>query len=179
MWKHNAFGDIVKQDQDFIGHVAYSLYKDKKVKWIKDYKENKGSFPTVDEIHDFFTAFHSSEASIKKFREDAERMLNEYFLHSYAAELDTYKEEVKNEAIIQKIHKPWLVSIRESVLASLISAALIAVGSTMYWLNFERTNMEKKLVSMDAMQKELLDKLSHSPQPIQTDTLQTKATTKQ
>ncbi|EOB4245196.1 hypothetical protein ACIL2N_000960 [Vibrio metschnikovii] len=162
MWKHNAFGDIVKQDQDFIGHVAYSLYKDKKVKWIKKYKEEKGSFPTDDEIHDFFTSFHSSESSIKKFREDAERMLNEYFLHSYAAELDAYKEEVKNEAIIRKIHKSFFVSIRESVAASLISAALIAAASTAYWLNFERTNMEEKLAVMETMQKELLNKLMHN-----------------
>lgn len=162
MWKHNAFGDIVKQDQDFIGHVAYSLYKDKKVKWIKTYKEKKGRFPTDEEIHDFFTYFHSSESSIKKFREDAERMLNEYFYHSYAAELDSYKEEVKNEAIIRKIHKSFFASIKESVVASFISAILIAVGSTAYWLNFERTNMEEKLAVMETMQKELLNKLMHN-----------------
>lgn len=161
MWKHNAFGDIVQQDQDFIGHVAYSLYKDKKVKWIKDYKERQQRYPTDDEIHNFFTSFHSSEESIKKFREDAERMLNEYFYHSYASELDIYKEEVKNEAIIQKIHKPLMVSIKESVLASLISAALIAVTSTAYWLNFEKTNMEDKLTAMETMQKELIEKLAN------------------
>ncbi|EJX7569996.1 hypothetical protein V9K24_001993 [Vibrio cholerae] len=174
MWKHNAFGDIVKQDQDFIGHVAYSLYKDKKVKWIKNYKEKQGRFPTDDEIHDYFTSFHSSEENIKKFRDDAERMLNEYFLHSYAAELDSYKEELKNEAIIEKINKPLLVSIKESVIASLISAALIAIGSTAYWLNFEKTNMEKKLTAMETMQKELIDKLSLSAIPNQTSAQQTK-----
>ncbi|EPM7943095.1 hypothetical protein ACTQ8U_000784 [Vibrio fluvialis] len=178
MWKHNAFGDIVKQDQDFVGHVAYSLYKDKKVKWIKDYKEKQQRYPTDDEIHNFFTAFHSSEESIKKFREDAERMLNEYFLHSYAAELDSYKEEVKNEAIIQKIHKPWMVSIRESVLASLISAALIAIGSTAYWLNFQKTNMEEKLTAMETMQRELIDKLTHSSQSVQTNPLKERTVTK-
>ncbi|HAS6018120.1 TPA: hypothetical protein ACGUVV_004308 [Vibrio vulnificus] len=149
MWKHNAFGDIVKEDKDFVGHVAYSLYKDKKVKWIKDYHNKNGDYPDPKDIHDFFTSFHSSKESIDKFREDAERMLNEYIDFSFSEELAAYKEAVKDEAIVKAVHKPFKVSVWENLASGLIASFITAFFSLGLWLYTEMKTEQRRADLID------------------------------
>lgn len=144
MWAHNTYGDMVEGDGDFVGFVAYSLYKEQKVKWIKAHKAKTGKFPTSDEIHDFFTHYQSSPDCVAKYREDAERMLNDYFDFCFSEELNVYKETVKEEAIVQRVHKPFKVSVWENLAAGLIASFITIVLSMTFWLYSEMKSSERR-----------------------------------
>ncbi|HCG5937828.1 hypothetical protein ACSTLF_16245 [Vibrio parahaemolyticus] len=163
MWKHNTFGDIIEEEGDFVGYVAYALYKEQKVKWIHAYKDKTGEYPTPTQIEVYFNTFHSSQDCINKFRADAERMLNEYIDFSFSEELEAYQEVVKEEEIVQAVHKPFKVAVWENLTAALIASAIIAVGSVMYWQNFEREAMESKIKILENSQQELLTEISSRP----------------
>ncbi|MFA0438620.1 hypothetical protein AB4560_01605 [Vibrio sp. 10N.222.51.C12] len=160
MWKHNTFGDIIEEEGDFVGYVAYALYKEQKVKWIHNYKDTNGDFPTPTQIETYFNSFHSSQDCIDKFREDAERILNEYIDFSFSEELDAYREHVKNEAIVQQVHKPFSKSVWENLTAALLASAIIATGSILYWQSFEKKEMERRLAVLETSQ-------TQQPTPLQ------------
>ncbi|MBY7883431.1 hypothetical protein [Vibrio fluvialis] len=146
MWNHNSFGDIVEGDGDFVGYVAYSLYKSRKVDWIKHYKEQHGDFPDVDVIKDF-TSFHSKPDQIQKLRNEAEVMLNEYFDFSFSEELNQHKQallesellsffgskfDVTNTAIKRTKKKFW-VCVGENIVATLMASLIIVGISFLLW----------------------------------------------
>ncbi|MBY8212910.1 hypothetical protein KW517_02620 [Vibrio fluvialis] len=134
MWNHNSFGDIVEGDGDFVGYVAYSLYKAEKVKWIHNFKERSGNFPTPTQIDEYFTSFHSSADCVSKYRDDAERMLNDYFNYSFSEELHTYKESLKDEKIIQTLDKTFWSSVRENVASGVVASVITAGLTGILWL---------------------------------------------
>lgn len=52
--KYNyIFNQLVKDENDFVGYVAYTLYKQNKVAHITKVKEDKGSAPTDEELREW------------------------------------------------------------------------------------------------------------------------------
>ena len=68
MWKHNIFDDMIEDENDFVGKVAYSLYKQEKVAWVKHFNTQNSDYPTEDEIQKFFHVPSARPESIKRFR---------------------------------------------------------------------------------------------------------------
>ncbi|MEZ8060480.1 MULTISPECIES: hypothetical protein [Vibrio] len=144
MWKHNTFGDIIEEEGDFVGYVAYALYKEQKVKWIHNYKDTTGDYPTPTQIETYFNSFHSSQDCIDKYREDAERMLNEYIDFSFSEELEAYQEAVKEEAIVQAVHKPFWTGVKENVVAGIVASVITGTISIGLWLHSEMKSAERR-----------------------------------
>lgn len=149
MWKHNTFGDIIEEEGDFVGYVAYALYKEQKVKWIHAYKEKTGDYPTPSQIETYFNTFHSSPDCIHKFRQDAERMLNEYIDFSFSEELAAYQESVKEEAIVKAVHKPFWTGVKENVVAGIVASLLTGSLSIGLWLHSEMKSAERRADLID------------------------------
>ncbi|NVJ61835.1 MAG: hypothetical protein HWE27_15690 [Gammaproteobacteria bacterium] len=149
MWKHNTFGDIIEEEGDFVGYVAYALYKEQKVKWIHAYKDKTGEFPTPTQIEIYFNTFHSSQDCIDKFRDDAERMLNEYIDFSFSEELQAYQEAVKDEAIVQAVHKPFWTGVKENVVAGIVASVITGIISIGLWLHSEMKSAERRADLID------------------------------
>ena len=149
MWSHNSFGDIVEGDGDFVGYVAYSLYKDEKVKWIHNFKAQNGDYPTPTQIDCYFTSYNSSPERIEKYRDDAERMLNDYFDFSFSEELNAYKDVVKEEAIIKEVHKPFKTAVWENLASGLIASFITATLSLGLWLYSEMKSAERRADLID------------------------------
>jgi hypothetical protein len=48
------YGNLVEDENDMLGHIAYSLYKKQKIEFIKDKeRENGGQPPTDQQLKDF------------------------------------------------------------------------------------------------------------------------------
>ncbi|HCH5317026.1 TPA: hypothetical protein NKY78_002507 [Vibrio parahaemolyticus] len=160
MWTHNSFGDIVEHDQDFVGHVAYSLYKRQKVQWIKHYKEQHGNFPDSTTIDNCFTSYHSKPAQIQKFREDAEVLLNEYFNFSFSEELNQHKQALAESELlnaldgkfestntaIKRTKKKFWVGVGESTVATLLASIIIIGLSFLLWFANASTEQRTSLL---------------------------------
>ncbi|EGU39420.1 hypothetical protein [Vibrio scophthalmi] len=149
MWKHNTFGDIIEEEGDFVGYVAYALYKQQKVKWIYNYKDKTGDYPTPSQIETYFTSFHSTPECIDKYRDDAERMLNEYIDFSFSEELSAYQEAVKEDEIVKAVHKPFWTGVRENVVAGIVASLLTGLLSIGLWLHSEMKSAERRADLID------------------------------
>ncbi|EPJ1367633.1 hypothetical protein ACTEZJ_001517 [Vibrio fluvialis] len=149
MWKHNTFCDIIEEEGDFVGYVAYALYKEQKVKWINAYKDKTGDYPTPTQVEVYFNTFHSSQGCLDKYREDAERMLNDYIDFSFSEELAAYQEAVKEEAIVKAVHKPFKVSVWENLASGLIASLITAAFSVGLWLYTEMKTEQRRADLID------------------------------
>jgi hypothetical protein len=68
----------VESDDDFTGHIAYSLYKSQKLNYIKDFVAKNGREPLEDELESFHT-YTSSNESIAGFRSRADEIFRDIF----------------------------------------------------------------------------------------------------
>ncbi|OOV86878.1 hypothetical protein [Oceanospirillum linum] len=135
MWGHNIFNDLVQGDDDFVGMVAYSVYKQEKVRWIQKHHDDSGSYPTPEEMQTYFYNQHSRPESIKRYRDEAESQLNTFIQATLAEELLVYQQEIRDSEIIKNVKTPLHKRLIEGVVAGLISTALVALISMIIWLN--------------------------------------------
>lgn len=90
--KYNfIYSALIKGDDDLVGHIAYSIYKSKKVAFIKDFKDQKLKEP--------------SESDLESFHDTSRQHLDSYLLeakeilHTYTqATLSDYATGIENQA---------------------------------------------------------------------------------
>jgi hypothetical protein len=86
------YSKIVEDQDDMIGHIAYSLYKARKIEYIEQFKEETGKTPSESDLE----SFHKSAAiMIDSLRIEAEQILSEFTQLT----LDETVSEIKNELI--------------------------------------------------------------------------------
>ena len=157
MWNHDTFNKLVDNESDFTGMVAYTIYKRDKISWVENQKELNGKYPTREAIDQYFHPHIESPRSISRYKDQAENLLTEFINTTTAVEMDSYREQVRDEAIIQKIHQPLLSRIKDGVITGVITSAVITTFSIMLWLYSE---ME------EAKNREALLKNSNLPEDI-------------
>lgn len=87
------YKSLVQGNDDLIGHIAYSIYKTKKINFIKEYREkNSGGDPTDQE----FNKFHEfCNDHLQGYRLEAQGILLDYTNQA----LVEYSEDIDNEAL--------------------------------------------------------------------------------
>lgn len=143
MWNHNIFDDMIEDDNDFVGKVAYSLYKQEKVAWVKHFNSKNSVYPTKEEIQKFFHVPSARPESIKRFRKEAELVVNNFINITLSEELTSYKESLKDDAVLLQIKKPFRSSVLESLTAAILASVITASFSTAYWLYSEMQDSKR------------------------------------
>ena len=95
--KHNfAYYQLVSEEDDFIGMVAYTIYKQAKIEYIERYKAEHSVAPDDKALHEFQVQ-QCGETNIKSHRKHAEELMNA-FLTAYLEEneKDLVDREKKN-----------------------------------------------------------------------------------
>ena len=137
MWQHNIFESIIEDDNDFVGKVAYSIYKQEKVAWVKHFELTNKTYPSSEEIEKYFHTPIARPESIKRFRNEAEFVVNRFINVTLSEELALYKASLKDDAVLLQIKKPFKVSVLESLTAAMLASVITASFSTAYWLYSE------------------------------------------
>lgn len=84
---------MVQNENDMIGHIAYSLYKAEKVQYINEYKKDHKVDLVPDEVVQEFTVGRESQTSIDHYRGMAESILQDFMGGSF----DAMSEQVISE----------------------------------------------------------------------------------
>ena len=85
-----VYKELVKDDGDIVGIIAYYLYKNEKKKFIENYIESKGKEPTEKEIEKFCDT-HRSATVCTGLRMQAEKILAQFS----SAIIDQQKEKLE------------------------------------------------------------------------------------
>jgi len=97
-----VFDRLIQQEGDYIGMIAYGLYKKNKIEYINDYKlKNKGERPSNDDLLRF-QENHCLDRQLKLYRESAENITADFFellIEDEYKKINKERESIKSEKI--------------------------------------------------------------------------------
>jgi len=117
---------LVEGKNDIIGHIAYSIYKEEKINYVK--KKAEGTGEVTDEILKSFHEISSSRSSLESYRIKAEIFMQAFFDNTF----QEMKEDLEIQAtenqsnILEDIIAPLTSGFWKNVLAGLLSAFIFA-----------------------------------------------------
>ena len=118
-----VYNKIVHDEADLIGHIAYSMYKDEKIRFIEDFK-NKHSVDDLseDDIR-YFNDINSSDTSIKRYRDSASLILQSFLDNSVSDAIDAAEKDMNQNHLnaLKEIINP-ITSFWKGVFQSIVGA---------------------------------------------------------
>lgn len=144
MSRHQTFSKLVTDNKDFVGMVAYTIYKKEKLDWIAQFKaKNSNREPTGDELRQF-NLTTDSDLRVQQYRQMAETSVNNFVRETIADELTQYQLVVRDDAIVKAAKKGFWQGIGENVLAGIIGAGIVTIFQLGIWLYQVKDNPEFK-----------------------------------
>lgn len=129
------YSEIIESEDDMIGHIAYSIYKSKKIEYIKNFKKENNRPPSEDDLHNYQM---SSKVHLSSIRTQAERLLADFIQFSLAETVEKIEAESKERQLMElrsivtplvpdkkKFFDGFFNSLVLSFLKSIILAAIV------------------------------------------------------
>ena len=136
--KYNfLYKSLVKDERDVVGHIAYALYKDSKIKHIEQFKaDHDGSEPSEDDL-EHFHRFSCQEDQIERYQIQASTILQDFLANTLAETTAQIEEQTRQRHFdtIQQIvsasenrikPKSFLYGVGQSALGSFILMLALA-----------------------------------------------------
>jgi len=153
MNRHQTFTKLVTSDKDFVGMVAYTIYKNEKLDWIAQFKaQNSNREPTEDELKQF-NLTTDSDLRIQQYRQMAETSVNNFIGETIADELTQYQLTIRDDAIVKATKKGFWQGIGENVFAGIIGASIVTLFQLGIWLYQVKDNPEFKKQASEQIQQ--------------------------
>ena len=122
------YSKLVEDSSDFVGLVAYSLYKNEKIRYIKQFEEENKKTPEPWELKEFNKI---AENHITTYRENAEKRVTDFFNNLYRERFEQLEQENAQQLSceIKKINpsnlKSFLIGVAASLVATILSGLII------------------------------------------------------
>ncbi|WP_422403463.1 hypothetical protein [Pseudomonas sp. GZD-209] len=128
------YTDLVENDADLLGMIAYALYKRQKIEFIQGWRERLGNDPgEADLAH--FHAISNSRFQQETYRSQAGKLAEDFLntsLEGQAQELEHRLAGQANEEI--RRYKPnYWTGVSQGVVASVISVLLLGLLVMFTW----------------------------------------------
>ena len=127
------YSKIVDDDTDVIGHIAYALYKEQKIKFIKSKKGDDPNKHLSEEEWQHFNEVTCTDDNICRYRLQATEILQNFMDDVLSETIEQIESDAKkNQAeilsgIIQPLKpKGWWYGLTQSVVGAVIFAFLAA-----------------------------------------------------
>lgn len=125
---------LVKDSNDLIGLIAYGLYKQHKIEFIENYRnDHEGNEPTEEDCK-AFALTTSTARSIAQYRDAATALLQKITIETTSAELEEYERTMLRNyktslrEIVKSESPKWWQSVLWSVLGAFIFSVIVAVA---------------------------------------------------
>lgn len=137
---HNyIYENLVKNDKDILGIIAYGIYKKHKIEFIDKIKKEQGRIPTDEECRSFFV-FSTTETQLDSYRDQAEMLLSEAVGNIAREEivefekemLKNYKKEISS-CVPSNMKTFWLSAIAgvvSTLMFTIIAGVFYFIGET-------------------------------------------------
>ena len=126
---NNIYELLVRDKSDMVGRIAYSLYKEEKIEWIKRFKIENKREPTDDEIEKEFHVSQRQKGCRERYRMQAEGILQEFTDNT----LEQSVSQIENECmkgLLEKLasqKEGWLSRLLFGALQSIIGSVILAL----------------------------------------------------
>jgi len=126
---NHIFDELVGDDRDFVGIVAYTIYKRQKVEWLTRFEEEHGRPATDDEVATGFARFSNLPSQIQAYREQAIDLVDNFLDVALDEQIEEIHQEMLQNAVVKAVKRSFWSSVGENLAAGLI-ASLLTLGAT-------------------------------------------------
>jgi hypothetical protein len=88
---------IVKDERDVVGHIAYALYKQAKIKHIEKYKTEHDNNDPPEEYLEYFHNVSCLDEEVKRYQLQATSILREFLDNTLSEKADEMEYDIMNE----------------------------------------------------------------------------------
>lgn len=142
---------LVEDEYDIIGHIAYALYKEEKLVFVREYKESHGGKCPSDEDMQVFALSCKNETAAEKYKTIATSILGNFIDASLSeamnkAEIELKENQMSDLREVVKDLKPmsipyaYLHGIAQGIIGTIIGA--IALGAVIFFLKFQGEDLK-------------------------------------
>lgn len=159
------YRSLVNDENDIIGIIAYSFYKQQKIEYIEDFRRKHGRAPTDEEL-DHFHQFSNAQSQLESYRIKAVALAKEFLdvsLSEKAEELDKkYANRARDE--IRATKPSFWFGVGQGVVASFLFAIFLGGIVFVSWsskIGFKDAAGE--VLGLDIKDKPSIPKAASSP----------------
>lgn len=122
------YSELVKDSNDVIGMLAYSIYKQHKIEFIEDFKKKKGSAPSDADIESFIMSSVTA-SQLEKYRESASTILSEIVADNVQRELSNIDIDFQKsmDPVVKKHSPSWYKTVGLNVLGSFLFSIILFI----------------------------------------------------
>ncbi len=91
------YSQLVTDENDLVGLIAYGMYKRHKIEFISSYRESHNGEDPTDSDCKAFALSTCTPCGLKQYRREAEILIQRMILESASEEIETAKEEMLND----------------------------------------------------------------------------------
>lgn len=112
---NRVYSSLVRNSDDFVGALAYSIYKQTKVEWITAFKNTHAEIePTASDL----AIFHSAQMlpiQLQGYRDRAQALAGQFLAVALEDKLDELAQETMNSALAEKFELTHQGTVTEIV----------------------------------------------------------------
>lgn len=131
---NHIFDELVGDERDFVGIVAYTIYKRQKVEWLKRFEEEHERPATDDEVAAGFAKFSNLPSQISSYREQAIELVDNFLDVALGETIEEIREEMLKNAVVLAVKKPFRVAVWENLVAGIFASILTLGASGLIWV---------------------------------------------
>lgn len=126
---------LVKDENDILGHIAYSVYKSQKLAVIADMKKTKAGGDVTDDDLAPFLEMSQSKEQMGFYRDRATVLAQRFLDEGIGEELEMEKRKLESEFIRSHRTRGFMYGVWQGVFASFIfvTAGFILLMATGGW----------------------------------------------
>lgn len=114
---------LVTGDKDFVGMLAYSIYKKQKQEYIVDFIKNKGVRPTVEDLKEFHK-FATQKTQLKMYKDRATVLTQD---------LTSLLLSQKIENVLSNLKNGFWRGVGQNLFANFIWLLILALVAFILW----------------------------------------------
>lgn len=129
---NKVYEKLVQSDKDYVGMLAYSIYKKQKQEFIKEHIiNNGGDIPCVEKIKSFHD-LAIQPTQIDMYRKQATSLTKELTNEIISTKKSDIKDFIDNN-LKNKGFWPYMLGVSQSLIANIIWLILIAIVAVILW----------------------------------------------
>lgn len=139
------FNQLVQDDSDFVGMVAYTLYKRQKIEWIEKFQSDNGGREPDESDLDQFHRISTMPSQLNVYREQAIDLLDEFLEFALGDKVEQIRQNIQQDALMQAqekhharivlaVDKPLSKVVWENVIAGALASMLTLAAAGLFWL---------------------------------------------
>ena len=119
-----VYNELVEDSNDFVGLVAYSIYKQDKIAYVRCFEGEHGRVPDPHELKDFHT---QAKIHIERYKEIAENRVSNFYDTIFKVQSEELEEKYRQQLTQElKAMKPsWWFGVFQGVVGSVLYTLLL------------------------------------------------------